>query len=180
MTKSILAAALILGTALNAAASDQSNKPSASQAKPGVALNPNMIQTPFWFEASGNYVFIVNGGKSDWTGALDLTVTCAPVAPTKSCSNTPVHKHYNAGEFPKGHGQVPVSAPSGNSVIITNGGGYDAVHMGQAVGTYTFVAKAANNTSADMKATVTTPPPGSPTPVAVSPAATLGVAPKKP
>jgi hypothetical protein len=177
--KSILAAALVLGVALPAAASDQPNKPSSSQTTTGAGLNPNMIQTPFRFIASGNYVFVINGGTADWTGPLDVTITCTPVAPTKSCSNTPVHKHYNKGEFPKGHGQTPASAPSGNSVIITQGGGYDAIFMGEAVGTYQFVAKAANNTSPQMSVNVTTPPPGSPTPVVVSPAVTLGVSPKR-
>ena len=182
MKKHILASALILGTALTAAASDQSNKPSTGPATPGGGLNPNLVQTPFHFLGSGNYVFVINGGTSDWTGPLDVTITCAPVAPTKSCANTPVKKHYNKGEFPKGHGQAPVSGSSGNSVILPKDCGYDAVFMGEAVGTYTFVAKAANNTSAEMSVNVTTPPPGSPTPVIVKPAAatTLGVAPKTP
>jgi hypothetical protein len=178
--KTILAAALILGTALTAAASDQSNKPSSGLPVTGAGLNPNLIQTPFHFLGSGNYVFVINGGTSDWTGPLDVTITCAPVAPTKSCSNTPVKKHYNKGEFPKGHGQAPVSAPSGNSVIIANGGGYDAVFMGEAVGTYKFVATAANNTSPEMSVNVTTPPPGTPPTIQLNPAATRGIAPKAP
>ena len=50
--------------------------------------------------------------------------------------------------------------------------------MGQAVGTYKFVATAANNTSAEMPANVTTPPPGTPPTIQLNPAATHGVAPK--
>jgi hypothetical protein len=178
--KKTILAALILGTALTAAASDQTNKPSTGPATAGAGLNPNMIQTPFRFIASGNYVFVINGGTADWTGPLDVTIACTPVAPTKTCANTPVNKHYAKGEFPKGHGQTPASAPSGNSVIITQGGGYDAIFMGEAVGTYKFVAKAANNTSPEMSVNVTTPPPGTPPTIQVNPAVTRGVAPKTP
>ncbi len=177
-TTALLAAALL--AAAPAPASDQTNRPQTSQTTGAAGLNPNLIQTPFHFVASGNYVFVINGGTADWTAPLDVTITCTPVAPTKSCAKTPVTKHYAKGEFPKGHGQAPASAPSGNSVVITQGGGYDAIFMGEAVGTYQFVAKAANNTSNPMSVTVTTPPPGSPTPVVVSPAVTLGVSPKKP
>ncbi len=182
MKKNILAAALILGTALTAAASDQAGKPSSSQRTTGAGLNPNMIQTPFRFLASGNYVFVINGGTADWKGPLDVTIKCAPVPPTTSCganfAGGSIKRHYDKGAFPAGHGQAPASAPSGNSVIITQGGGYDAIHMGLAVGTYKVVASAANNSSPEMPTTVTTPPPGSPTPVVVSPAVTLGVKPK--
>jgi hypothetical protein len=66
---------------------------------------------------------------------------------------------------------VPASAPSGNSVVITQNGGYDAIGMGLAFGTYKITASAANNTSQEMTTTVTTPPAGSPTPVSANPGA---------
>jgi hypothetical protein len=178
----VTAAALCFGIAFAAAASDQANKAS-SQTTTGAGQNPQ-IQTPFKLMPSGNYVFVINGGTADWTGPLDVNVKCTPVAPTTSCgSNFPggtLHKHYNKGEFPKGHGQTPVSAPSGNSVIIAQGGGYDAVFMGLPVGKYKITATAGTNSCPETNIQITVPPPGSPTPVAVSPAVTFGVAPKNP
>jgi hypothetical protein len=180
--KTILAAALILGTALTAAASDQSNKPSTGPATTGAGLNPNLIQTPFQFLIEADYVFVINGGTKDWTGPLDVTVKCVPVSPTTTCgSNFPggtYHKHYDKGTFPAGHGQVPASAPSGNSVIITQGGGYDAFKVGLPVGTYRITAMAANNTSPETSMTINAPPPGTAPTIQLNPAATRGVAPK--
>jgi hypothetical protein len=179
----ITAAALCIGLAALPAAAEKKNQPSAAETNVDSGqLNPNMIQTPFRFLASGNYVFVINGGTADWTGPLDVTIKCVPVAPATSCganfAGGALHKHYNKGEFPKGHGQTPVSAPNGNSVIISQGGGYDAVFMGLQIGSYKITASAANNTSPEMPTTVTVPPPGSPAPIHLNPAATQGVRPK--
>ncbi len=184
MKKTILVTAAVIGLGLSAApaAAEKKNEPATGPATTRTGLNPNLIQTPFRFLASGNYAFVINGGTADWTGPLDVTIKCAPVAPATSCganfASGALHKHYNKGEFPAGHGQTPASAPSGNSVIITQGGGYDAIFMGLQVGSYKIVATAANNTSPEMPTTVTVPPPGSPTPVHLNPAATLGVKPR--
>ena len=85
MNKTILAAALVLGSALTASASDQTNKPSSSQ-NTGVAQNPQtMIQTPFKVWPDGNWIFVDNYGTADWTAALDVWAFCTPVAPTTTC-----------------------------------------------------------------------------------------------
>jgi hypothetical protein len=172
-----LIALVVLGAALTASASDQPPKPAAGPTPPGGGRIA--IKTPFRFQASGNYVFVINGGTANWTAALDVTVKCTPVAPTTTCAYPSMQRHYNAGEFPKGYGQSPASAPSGNSVVITQGGGYDAIFMSEAVGTYKFVATAANNASPEMPVTVTTPPPGSQPPIHVNPGA-IQLAPTKP
>ncbi len=180
----VTAAVLFIGLSATPAAAEKKSGPPAGPATTGVGLNPNLIQTPFRVWPDQNYIFVVNGGTKDWTAALDVTAKCTPVAPSTSCgSNFPggiFRKHYNAGTFPKGFGQSPVSAPNGNSVIIPNGAGYDAVFMGLPVGTYRITATAANNSSPDTAITITTPPPGAPAPVHVNPAATLGVRPKNP
>jgi hypothetical protein len=164
------------------AAAEKKNEPSTSPATTGVGLNQNLVQTPFRFMVSGNIVFVINGGTADWTGPLEVTIKCAPVAPAVSCganfASGALHRHYNKGEFPKGHGQTPASAPSGNAVIVTPG--VDTIGMGLPVGSYKIVASAANNTSAEMPTTFTEPPPGVRTPVHLNPAATFGVKPKNP
>lgn len=161
MKKTILAAALILGTALTAAASDQTNKPSSSQTT-GAAQNPQiLIKTPFKVWPDGNWIFVVNYGTADWTGALDVWATCKPVAPTTSCGPNFVggkyHAgHYDKGTFPKGYGQAPIKG-SGNAQI-TSGYGWVAVLMGLPYGSYKIVASAANNSSPETDITIAAPP----------------------
>ncbi len=150
MRKNILAAALILGTALTAAASDQSKKPSASQTT-AVSQNPQtMIKTPFTVFVDGNWIFVVNDGNSDWTGPLDVCATCVPVAPTTSCGPNFVGgkyhaAHYAAGTFPKGHGNAPIKG-SANAQQVS-GPGWVAVSTGLPYGSFKVTATAANNSS---------------------------------
>lgn len=158
MKKTILAAALILGTALTAAASDQAKKPSSSQNTTGVARNPlSLIDTPFKVWPDGNWIFVVNYGTSDWTGALDVWANCTPVAPTTTCGPNFVggkyHAgHYDKGTFPKGYGQAPIKG-SANAQQVS-GYGWVAVHMGLPAGSYKVVAKAANDSSPETAITI--------------------------
>jgi hypothetical protein len=179
--KTILAAALILGTALTAAASDQPNKTS-SQATTGAAQNPqNMIKTPFKVWPDGNWVFVVNYGTADWTGPLDVWVTCKPVAPTTSCgSNFAGGKyhagHYDKGAFPKGYGQAPIKGSA--NAQITSGYGWVAVLIGLNQGSYKITATAANNSSPETDVTIAGPPSGNT--IQVQPAAIQLAPTKKP
>jgi hypothetical protein len=155
--KTILAAALVLGSALGASASDQTNKPSASQTT-GATQNPGtMIQTPFKVWPDGNWIFVDNYGTSDWTAALDVWAFCTPVAPTTTCGPNFVGGkylagHYAKGAFPKGHGQAPIKG-SANAQQV-DGYGWVAVHMGLPAGTYKITAKAANNSSPETPITI--------------------------
>ena len=162
MKKNILAAALILGSALTATASDQTKKPSSSQTTAGALQQPQtMIQTPFKVWPDGNWIFVVNYGTADWTGALDVWATCKPVAPTASCGpNFAGGKyragHYDKGTFPKGYGQAPIKG-SANAQQVS-GYGWVAVHMGLPYGSYKIVASAANNSSPETDITIAAPP----------------------
>jgi hypothetical protein len=178
--KHLLVAALVLASAFAVAASDQPNRTSAQV--PGAGQNPQLLQTPFKVWPDGNYIFVVNGGTTDWTGPITVTAKCVPLAPTTSCGpNFPggtFTKQYAKGQFPKGHGQTPVSAPNGNSVIITPGAGYDAIFMGLPVGAYRITASAGTNSSPETIIKITVPPPGSQPPVHVQPGA-IQLAPTK-
>ncbi len=175
----LVLAALVAG--LTAAASDQPTRANQATGKP--PLNPNLIQTPFRVWPDGNYIFVVNGGATDWTGPVTVTAKCEPLAPTTTCGpNFPggtFTKQYAKGQFPKGHGQTPASAPSGNTVIITPGAGYDAIFMGLPVGVYRIAATAGTNSSPATIIKITVPPPGSQAPVHVNPGA-IQLTPTKP
>jgi hypothetical protein len=182
--KTILSAALILTAAFSAAASDQSNKPSSSQTTTGAAQQQNMIKTPFDVWPDGNYIFVVNKGTADWTGALDVYATCKPVAPTTSCgsnySGGKFHAgHYDKGTFPKGFGPgvSPIKGPGPNAQI-TSGSGWVAVFMGLPAGSYKITATAANNSSPETSITIAAPPPSGGNVVKVSPG-TIQLAPTK-
>lgn len=155
MKKTIIAA-LILGTALTAAASD-SKKPSASQ-KVVVAQNPQtLVDTPFKVFPDGNWIFVVNYGTTDWTAALDVWAMCKPVAPTASCGPNFVGGkylagHYAKGAFPAGHGNAPIKG-SANAQQVS-GAGWVAVHMGLPAGSYKITAKAANDSSPETDITI--------------------------
>lgn len=157
MKKTVLAAVLILGTALTGAASDQTNKPSSSQTT-GVAQNPQMmIQTPFKVWPDGNWIFVDNYGTADWTAALDVWATCKPVAPTTTCGPNFVggkyHAgHYDKGTFPKGYGQAPIKG-SANAQQVS-GYGWVAVLIGLPAGSYKITATAANNSSPETDVTI--------------------------
>lgn len=157
MKKTIFAAALILGTALTAAASDQPAKPPVSQTT-GAAQNPQiMIKTPFKVWPSDNWIFVENDGTTDWTGPLDVWATCTPVAPTTTCGPNFVGgkfhaAHYDKGSFPKGHGQAPIKGSA--NAQITSGYGWVAVLMGLPAGSYKIVASAANNSSPETPITI--------------------------
>lgn len=148
MKKTILAAALILGTALTAAASDQSNKPSTGPAPAGqTAAGSAAAQLPkpdFRAFADGQYIFVMNGGDADWTGPLDVKATCKKEGtkqdPTICGPNFPngTFLHHLAN-FPAGHG--PSVAPikgSGNAQQVS-GYGWRAVRMDLPPGSFEIV-----------------------------------------
>lgn len=178
MKKTVLAATLILGAALTAAASDQSNKPSTGPTATGATQNPQtMIQTPFKVWPDGNWIFVVNYGNADWTSALDVWATCKPVAPTASCGPNFASGKYHAGhfaigQFPKGHGNAPIKG-SANAQQVS-GPGWVAVFMGLPYGSFKVTATAANNTSPETDVTLAAPV----SPIGVNPA-TLQLAPTK-
>lgn len=160
MKKTILAAALILGTALTAAASDQSKKPSSSQTTAASQAGHIAIQTPFKVWPDGNWIFVVNYGNADWTGPLDVWVTCVPVAPTTSCGPNFVGgkyhaAHYAAGTFPKGYGNAPIKG-SANAQQVS-GPGWVAVLSGLPYGSFKVTASAANNSSPETDITLSAP-----------------------
>jgi hypothetical protein len=159
-TRFALSAALAVGFTLTAAA-EESRKPSAMA--PGVAQQGKVaVQTPFKVWPDGQYIFVVNYGTADWTGALDVSAVCAPTAPTNTCGpNFPGGKfktHF--ATFPKGHGNAPVKG-AGNAQQIS-GAGWIAVFMGLPAGSYKITATAANNVSPETAITIpgSTPPGG--------------------
>ncbi|MBK9062429.1 MAG: hypothetical protein IPL89_04430 [Acidobacteria bacterium] len=177
MKKTVLAATLILGAALTAAASDQSNKPSTGPTATGATQNPQtMIQTPFKVWPDGNWIFVVNYGNADWTSALDVWATCKPVAPTASCGPNFASGKYHAGhfaigQFPKGHGNALIKAPRTLSRFRAGLG--RRLH-GAPYGSFKVTATAANNTSPETDVTLAAPV----SPIGVNPA-TLQLAPTK-
>jgi hypothetical protein len=162
--KNVLAAALILCSALPAFASDQTKKPSSSQTTTGALQNPQtMIKTPFKVWPDGNWIFVVNYGTADWTGPLDVWATCKPVAPTTTCgpnfAGGKYHAaHYDKGTFPKGYGQAPIKGS--DNAQITSGYGWVAVLIGLPAGSYKIVASAANNSSPETDITIAAPSSG--------------------
>lgn len=160
MKKTILAASLLLATSLTAAASDQ-KRPAASQAST-VAQQAGKLamQTPFKVWPDGNWIFVVNYGKSDWKGSLDVNATCQPFAPTTSCGPKfpagKFHAHYDT--FPKGFGNAPIKG-SANAQQV-EGAGWIAVGMGLPAGKYKITATAANNTSPETDVTIGGTPTG--------------------
>lgn len=145
MKKTILVAALILGTALTAAASDQSNKPSTGPGPAGqTAAGSAASQLPkpdFRAFADGQYIFVMNGGDADWTGPLDVKATCKKEGtkqdPTICGSNFPNGTFFqHLANFPAGHG--PSVAPikgSGNAQQVS-GYGWRALRMELPTGSY--------------------------------------------
>ncbi|MCM3877248.1 MAG: hypothetical protein NEA02_12625, partial [Thermoanaerobaculia bacterium] len=144
-------------------ASDQ-KRPSASQASTVAQQAGKLaIQTPFKVWPDGNWIFVVNYGTSDWTGALDVWATCKPVAPTTSCGPNFVGGkypagHYDKGTFPTGYGQAPIKG-SANAQQVS-GYGWVAVGMGLPAGKYRITATAANNTSPETDVTIAGSPSG--------------------
>lgn len=147
MTKSALAAALILGAAFTGAASDQPAKPAASQTTAGTAAGgaaPLLPKPDFRAFADGQYIFVMNGGDADWTGPLDVKAVCKPEAAkpiATACG--PLFPNGNffhsLASFPAGHG--PTVAPikgSGNAQQVT-GYGWRAVRMDLPPGSYEIV-----------------------------------------
>jgi hypothetical protein len=180
--KTILSAALILGTALTATASDQPNKGSSQTT--GAAQNPQiMIKTPFAVFVDGNWIFVMNKGDKDWTGALDVWASCKPVAPTTSCGpNFAGGKykagHYDAGKFPKGFGPAVAPIKGSANAQQVDGYGWVAVLMGLPAGSYKITATAANNSSPETAITIAAPSSGNT--IQVQPAAIQLAPTKKP
>ncbi|HTS02243.1 MAG TPA: hypothetical protein VMN04_06945 [Thermoanaerobaculia bacterium] len=187
MKKTILAAALALGSALGASASDQPNK-SASQTTGAAQQSQIGIQTPFKVWPSDDWIFVVNYGNADWTGPLDVWATCVPVAPTTSCGPNFVGgkyhaAHYDKGTFPKGHGNAPVKGSA--NAQQTSGPGWVAVFMGLPAGSYTITATAANNASPATPITIAAPQGGntvhvSPGAIQLAPTRTPTPSPRRP
>lgn len=144
MKKTILAAALVLGTAFGAFASDQTNKPSASQTTGAGAAAAALPRPDFRAFADGQYIFIMNGGDADWTGPLDVKAMCKKEGtkqdPTICGPNFPNGTFFHhLANFPAGHG--PSVAPvkgSGNAQQVT-GYGWRAVRMDLPPGSYEIV-----------------------------------------
>ncbi|HQQ78091.1 MAG TPA: CARDB domain-containing protein [Thermoanaerobaculia bacterium] len=144
MKKTILAV-LILGTALTAAASDQSKKPATGPAPAGqTAAGAAAAQLPkpdFRAFADGQYIFVMNGGDADWTGPLDVKATCKKEGtkqdPTICGPNFPNGSFfYHIAGFQAGHG--PSVAPikgSGNAQQVS-GYGWRALRMDLPPGSY--------------------------------------------
>ena len=185
MNKTIVvtAALLCFGLAAAPAAAEKKSEQAASRIP-----SPDPGKLPFRLTPVANYVFVqyTGPGPKNWTAQLDLYVKCAPVAPATSCgSNFPggtFHKGWGPGAFPQGSNNGSLAAaPSGNSAIVPGGTGLEAVFLGMPVGSYKITAMLGSNplnAAPETSVTVTTPPPGSPTPVHLNPAATFGVNPR--
>lgn len=141
-----------------ALAADVGKRPGAEQISPDSVGRPIFIQPTIKVWPDGNYIFVVNQGTKDWPGAMDVSATCTPIAPTTTCGpNFPggkLQKHYDT--FPKGYGNAPIKG-SGNAQQV-EGAGWIAAFMGLPAGTFEITAKAANATSA--KTTITIAPEG--------------------
>lgn len=176
ITRFALSAALAAGFTVTASAAEVSQRPSAMA--PGAAQQGKIaIQTPFKVWPDGQYIFVVNYGNSDWTGALDVSAVCVSTvvnAPANACgANFPSGKFkQHFATFPKGHGNAPIKG-SANAQQIS-GAGWIAVFMGLPSGSYKITATAANNVSPETTITIA-PPPG---PTVVVGPATISVKPK--
>src|SRR5262249_32713094 len=111
-----LSAALAVGFTV-AAGAEESKKPSATtqsaQAAAASQVTLNVPRPDFKAWPSDQYIFVVNYGDKDYTGALDVDATCTSKAanpPADACgANFPNGKfHYHMANFPAGHGNAPV------------------------------------------------------------------------
>ena len=127
------------------AAAEETKKPAATM--PGAAQQTAaeaVLKLPlpdFRGWPDDQYLFILNSGDKDYTGALELVATCKSTAPrpqVNACGQKfPNGKFsHNIAHFEAGHG--PTVAPikgSGNAQIVS-GYGWRAVFMGLPAGTF--------------------------------------------
>lgn len=131
-----LALAFVLGISFGAAASDQTNKPSASQTVPGAPAGgaAALVARPdFRAFADGQWIFVMNGGDADYTGPLDVKATCtreAKPAPDACGPNFPGGTFfYHLAAFPAGHGPSVAPVKGSDNAQQVTGYGWRALRM---------------------------------------------------
>jgi hypothetical protein len=148
LDKTILAAALILGNALAAAASDQSKKPATGPPPTGqTAAGPAAVQLPkpdFRAFADGQYIFVMNGGDADWTGPLEVKATCkkegTKQSPTICGPNFPSGTFFQSlASFPAGHGPAVAPVKGSDNAQQISGYGWRALRMELPTGSFEIV-----------------------------------------